>query len=85
MCPLREHVCPFEQDYSMCQYVSNLGQLEGVGNLLDWEVYKHLPLKPKEILKTEPQCHAMDVEKAISLIYALFLKVSMLSIKSYRD
>ena len=36
-------------------------------------MYKPLPLKTKEILNVEPECHEKDIEKATSLI-CTFLK-----------
>ena len=45
-------------------------------------MYKPLPLKPKEILNVEPQCHKGDIEKATSLICTFLTRVYTI-VKNY--
>ena len=46
---------------------------EGYCIYVNTYMYKPLPLKTKEILNVEPECHKKDIEKATSLI-CTFLK-----------
>ena len=59
---------------------------EGYCIYVNTYMYKPLPLKTKEILNMEPQCHKKDIEKAtLLIIICTFLKSVYAIVKNYES